>query len=325
MIRILTNYNCNLCCSYCFEKHLWNKKEKLTPDELKTILEFAGPDEEVSLVGGEPTIHPQFSELMAVLRSYPNPAYLLTNGLFHSNYLDEIMDTFKIVMVNLNDPRNYTAENWAIVQNNIEKLAVEDSPCWIQLGINIFDKDQRFEYLIPFMKFYRIIKEIRISFAKPNYCFSNASLSDLPQMKETALTLLNLVALAATLGFSCSLDCPISPCLFDTDQLQFLSQYVSNLRFGDCAGGFTFFPGLQIGHCFGSFSNMYPLTAFNSLIQIEEDISRKEDPLMYDVASFEVCKKCLFKRNRTCQGGCLSFKVQKLLQAAAAKKAERAK
>jgi len=183
----------------------------------------------------------------------------------------------------------------------------------LQLGVNIYEPNQRFEYLIPFLKFFHIIKELRISFVQPNYCFTNQSLN-LEQMKAMVLAFLNVISLAVSFNFSVSLDCPIPPCIFTTEQLEFISQYSSDVRFGDCAGNFTFYPGLKIGHCFASFPNLYDLHQFNSLIQIEEYIRAKEDPILFNIPSFKECESCLFRNNQTCQGGCMAFKMPKILK-----------
>lgn len=313
MVRIMFNYNCNLACTYCFEKHFWNKRDKLTTDELRTILKFAGPREETTICGGEPTQHPYFKELCSVLREYPNKHFLLTNALFHPDLRQDIADTFRLILVNIMDPRSYTEENWTTVQDNILALADKGSDCLVQLGINLYDKNQRFEYLIPFFKHVDIIKEIRVSLAKPNYCFTNKSL-DLREMKDIAPMLLNLVSMAALYNFEVSFDCPIPPCLFSTQQMQMLSQYTSDLRFGDCAGVFTIYPGLKVGHCFGSYPEMYDLEEFDSVKAIQKRIFEKEEELMYDISSFKECYDCFFRKNRTCQGGCLAFKVRKILE-----------
>lgn len=309
MIQILFNYNCNLCCSYCFEKDLWSKKEKITPDELRTILSFLGHESTVTITGGEPTMHPQFLQLLSVLREFPsNEYYLLTNGLFHPTFTDEIMNTFKIVVFNLNDPKGYSKENWNIVQKSLETLARQDSPCWVQIGMNIQQKEQRFEYLIPIMKFYEVIKELRVSFIHPNICKSNKFLN-FDQLKEAASSLLDLVALAVMHDFSVSLACPIMPCLFTKEQLEFLTQYSSNFRFWGCPGNMIFHPGLKVGHCFGSYPDLYELSSFKNAPQIEQIIREKEEKLMFDKASFKQCNQCFFKNNRTCQGGCLSYSI----------------
>jgi organic radical activating enzyme len=313
MIRILFNYTCNLYCSYCFEKQLWNNKEKLTPEDLIKILDFAGPNELVTIVGGEPTLHPQFSELLSVLRKYPNPKHLLTNGIFHSKFRDEISDTFQQVMFNLNEPPNYSDEYWQMAQDNIQAMATEDNPCKIQLGVNVFKPDQRFEYLIPFFKYFPIIKELRVSLAKPNN-FANNNFVNLKQMKDLSTTFVNLVVLAVSYGFTAGLDCPLIPCIFDVEQIQFLSKYISDMRFSSCAGGYTFYPGLKIGHCFASFQDLYNLDQFKNLKEIEAAILQKEEPIAYDIASFDECEKCLFRLNHSCHGACLGFKMPKILQ-----------
>ncbi len=310
MIRILTNYNCNLGCKYCFEQHLWHNKEMLTVDELKQILDFVGPGQEIQILGGEPTQHPHFLELTKVLEAYGNQNYLLTNAIFHPSYRDAIIDTFKTTLVNLNDPRNYSTTNWNILEDNLRLLASDTGGTKIQLGVNLYDKTQRFEYLIPFLETFYLLKEIRVALANPNYCFTNKYL-DIHFFKEIKDVFIALVSMATFYDYAVLLDCPMIPCMFDSTEFEVIAKHIADLKFSDCKGGFTFYPGLKIGHCFSSFPDLYNLKDFKNTDEIYTKILNKEDQLD-EFYPFKKCNTCLFKTNRVCQGGCLAYKLKRL-------------
>ena len=311
-IRIVTNYNCNLSCKYCFEQHLWRNKEIITPEELKYILDFNKKyDNQIMLLGGEPTLHPQFLKLVDALKSYPeNSNYLLTNGIFSSAYQDVIIENFKLILVNINEPNKYSKANWTILEENLKTIASDTGGCQVQIGINLYDKNQKLDYLIPLFTNFHLLKEVRVSFANPNYCFTNEYV-DLVKMKEMAPLFMGLVAMAHFYGFTVKSDCPIPFCLFSSEDLKNVGKFISNFTFSSCKGDYTFFPGLKVGHCFASFSDIYDLKKFKNPQEIEFAISKKESELD-NVPSFPECEKCFFWQQRVCQGGCLGHKLKKL-------------
>ncbi|MFA5879484.1 MAG: radical SAM protein [Candidatus Margulisiibacteriota bacterium] len=309
-IRIITNYNCNLGCSYCFEQHLWNKKEVITSEELKDILDFyKNIDNEVMLLGGEPTLHPQFLKLVAVLKSYPkNINYLLTNGIFSPAYQDAIIENFKLILININEPSKYSKTNWTILEENLKVLAQDTGGVKVQLGVNLYDKNQRLEYLIPFFTGFQLFKELRVAFANPNHCFTN-NYVDLAKMKEIAPLFMGLVAMAHFYGFTIKADCPIPLCVFSSDDLKNVGNYISNFNFASCKGAYTFFPGLKVGHCFASFPDLYDFKSFRNIEELEYKILEKESQLD-TIASFSECEKCFFWQQKVCKGVCLAYKIK---------------
>lgn len=67
MANIMLNDYCNLDCSYCFTKSAYcNNINNITINNFKLALDFILKDNEelIGLIGGEPTLHSNFEEIV---------------------------------------------------------------------------------------------------------------------------------------------------------------------------------------------------------------------------------------------------------------------
>lgn len=94
----ITN-RCNLRCSHCYEgdcsqKIDWDFEEfKRAIDKLWSCFEIWGVEGEISLIGGEPTLHPRFYDMLSYLRGRGDVhgISVLTNGtLVNDKFISEI-------------------------------------------------------------------------------------------------------------------------------------------------------------------------------------------------------------------------------------------
>jgi MoaA/NifB/PqqE/SkfB family radical SAM enzyme len=82
-INFYINTVCNLQCSYCYaRKNLdWNKIIKF--DQIKKIIPMLNKLDKsvISLIGGEPTLHPDFLNIMKLLSKTKHDIHFYTNGI----------------------------------------------------------------------------------------------------------------------------------------------------------------------------------------------------------------------------------------------------
>ena len=76
MANIMITKRCNLNCEYCFANEFVNdeeaKKSDISIDRFKEIMDFIlgdGTVKEIGLIGGEPTCHHNFKELLKILKN----------------------------------------------------------------------------------------------------------------------------------------------------------------------------------------------------------------------------------------------------------------
>lgn len=110
-VQIEVNNYCPHSCAYCtrFTSHLRpDQKYNMSPDQLKEILcqlEQLSYDGNVGLIGGEPTIHPEFREICHVVYSrWTQPGKWLalwtSGGKKYQQYQDLINHSFSWVAFN---------------------------------------------------------------------------------------------------------------------------------------------------------------------------------------------------------------------------------
>lgn len=105
----LTNA-CNLRCIMCGRSEASFKETFLSLEDLKGFSKAFHRSEEVTLLGwGEPTVHPQFREILAYLHDFPVRKYFVTNGL-RLQELKEVLFNYgvDIMAVSVNGARAAT-------------------------------------------------------------------------------------------------------------------------------------------------------------------------------------------------------------------------
>lgn len=133
----LTNI-CNLHCSYCLrdEDALYHNPANFLPVELFARVIRDARDtmgtEQVMFTGGEPTLHPNFSELLATVAALNLKCSFVTNGWHFERVwplLAEHRDAVTHVSFSLDGPTRETHDRWR-GQGSFERVVRAFSRCW---------------------------------------------------------------------------------------------------------------------------------------------------------------------------------------------------
>ena len=69
MANIVLTSRCNLSCQYCFAHELTESDAcDIKMKDFMEILDFAGADGEIGLIGGEPLLHKDINEFISILK-----------------------------------------------------------------------------------------------------------------------------------------------------------------------------------------------------------------------------------------------------------------
>jgi MoaA/NifB/PqqE/SkfB family radical SAM enzyme len=103
-ISFIITYRCNLNCDFCYQKSYKKTKQlDLDFDDLsiihKNINYFFKP--KIHIFGGEPTLHPKFSEIVNFFEKNKYKVYLTTNGTRLNEFMN-ILTNLKEINVSLN-------------------------------------------------------------------------------------------------------------------------------------------------------------------------------------------------------------------------------
>lgn len=92
------NRNCNLLCNWCYAQDFIESKNLMNFELAKSLIDIAKEvgTKSIFLIGGEPTIHPDFFQILKYILNKDLKAIVVTNGIFLSN------DDFCKKILNLN-------------------------------------------------------------------------------------------------------------------------------------------------------------------------------------------------------------------------------
>lgn len=308
MNLMLTDF-CNLHCSYCFAKDAMSKTvQEMTEENFRYCLDFLkkSGEERVNLIGGEPTLHSQFTKFINIIEEYKfSYIQLFTNGVFEDKILKCLMKTSVEVtaLINVNSPRVIGIENYERIRLNIEKLLSANKR--IVLGINIYQTDMNIEF------FKHLVKDLHIANLRWSVAVPSKHVDDsfgfYSQYKHIVLDLLEW-AYNNRIHTTC--DCNRIPmCVWTDSELRLIATYEPDmLVFKQCLPVIDVFPNLDIIRCFGTCNNyMSNLKKYNSIRTMRVDFTRKVDMPAYECISDPKCMECILYKNKECRKSCISM------------------
>ncbi len=312
MPNILLNNYCNRRCPYCFAqqrlKQPESQSQNLSLANLGRIIRFLKQSDikGVSLLGGEPTLHPEFGLLVDKILAAGFGLSLFTNGLMPLKALDYLtqMDNQKLHMVvNINQPDDCKPAESEQLAHTLAKLGHRAG-----LGFNIYKPQPAFEFLLEAIDKYKLYKYIRLSMAQPILKADNDYLP-LQEYSKLAPQLVKFASQCDKSDIKLAFDCGFILCMFSEEQLGRLYLYNVSLGFY-CAPAIDIGPDLDLWRCF-PLSKVYNrnLDEFENYRQIIDFYQQKFEPFSL-FGGLPECSQCKYRRRRQCSGGCLSYKIK---------------
>ena len=133
MVNLLITMRCNRACSYCFAKeklHSYSKQpiKDITLENFNIVLDFLLKSNQnvLQLAGGEPTIHPQFKEMLLTLINKKIRVNILSNALWDPNlneFFKQVSPLALGFLLNVDHPKTYSASEWDSIEKNLTFLS----------------------------------------------------------------------------------------------------------------------------------------------------------------------------------------------------------
>jgi len=301
---------CNQNCAYCFTSdHLGrgSNGDFMPVSRFEDCLAFLTRSNlgEVRLLGGEPTLHPQFADLVGRARMAGKEVTVFTNGLMPPSALaclEALSPDLCTVVVNVNEPGDASVFEQQL--ETIRRLADLAMP-----GFNIYHTDFEPGFLLDLVAETGCQPVIRLGMAQP--CLSGLNRYIHPnQYRAVAVKIVKLARQAARSGASLDFDCGFVRCMFAADELEMLRDAGSN-------AGWRCSPILDVD-IEGNVIHCYPLARLMSLpLTSAVDASAlrglfEEKTVAYRQAGvFPECSACAFKASGECTGGCLAATIRR--------------
>lgn len=312
-MNILVTTVCNRRCPYCFASDQIGtglgsqpgESRFITHDNFAKALAFAARTERViGILGGEPSLHPDFPALIEQTWAAGLDAKIFTNGCWSEDALEAVAcltgrtsRNLRLV-VNTNHP-DITPEKERVAQRRL--FAKLPEHCSLSFNIHSLDYDAGF--LVDFIVKYRLMRDIRLGLASPLVEGPSAFIAaeDFPQVAPLIMALSERCdAEDIHLGF----DCGFTLCMFSAEQLGLLKLRGADIK---CYCE----PALDINVDLSSWA-CFPLASLGKADSIDEFCDAHEMQrhfkdrffALYSSGSLPECVGCKQLKRKRCAGGC---------------------
>ena len=316
MANIILTSRCNLSCEYCFAHELTESDSgDIRMQDFLDILDFAGADGEIGLIGGEPLLHRQINDFISVLNSRYDVCRVLlfTNGIFLDNLDLRLLYPKASVLVNVNSSDEIGAVQFSKMKNGIASLLSALPKSRVTLGVNIYKENQDFSDLVSLIKEFEV-KRVRVSVVIPKDKGEGA-FNYFARIKKT---LLSLVKALKRLGVRPAYDCNAIPeCVYTEKEKELLAslpyenEFEKRIFMGQasvCAPIVDIYPDKTAARCFGMSEYKVKIDDFQSISDLKNHFFMALDTRLVHKASKEACKNCYKNKVFGCFGGCLCYK-----------------
>lgn len=325
MANIMITKRCNLNCEYCFANEFVNSGDStdILIDDFKRILEFMlsdGTEKRIGLIGGEPTLHRRFGDILDILLSEKRAdrVILYTNGILAGEYADKLSDSKFHLLVNCNDIRHKESLNRKFEHSL--RILFERLGDRVGLGVNFYKPDFDTGYILELLRKYPC-KKLRVSISLPNS--DNYDYNPLEYFAEVKPGLFDFFRKLREIGTIPYLDCNIlPPCLVTVDEMLEFSKWGESNPFvtvkTEHTGCMPVIDILSDGtavRCFGlSEYTKTNIKDFASISDLRKYYIRTVDAYAVNSVYDNRCKGCYKFKTAKCSGGCLIYKIDQILK-----------
>ena len=320
MANLMIAEVCNLECAYCFAgEHMRAVKASGAPAFISTeafeerldLLDRLGIGE-ARLIGGEPTLHPQFAALVQRARQRGKRVAVFSHGVLSGRALDclaAIRPEDCTVLVNANAQGRAQAEKRIFARRAEVLRALGER---VLLGYNIYQVDFAADFLLPLILETGSRKAIRLGLAQPALGGQNACLHP-KQYPRLGPKIAGFARRASQAGITLEFDCGFVRCMFSESELETLDQ--AGVKVGWHCGPV---PDIDLGgmarHCFPLASRVGAATqAANSFAALVDALA--DQVRSYRIAGiYRECSACKYKLSGACSGGCLANTLARFRQ-----------
>jgi hypothetical protein len=316
MANVLLTTRCNLHCKYCFaQERLQDDRNRIMAlDDVRKAIAFLKKSGHpiFRAMGGEPTLHPHFTEIIEMALREGMCVDVLSNATWpdaYNPFFRRISSRYLSFLLNIDRPANYAPRLWDRIQNNVAAVAAGGN---VALSFNLFEAQPKYDYIFDLVRAHHINK-IRLSLSLPVVGAKNAHLS-LAEIKGMGPIIVEFARKAEELGASAYLDNAVPLCIFTREETgELLLKGVLDLkRNARCNPVIDIGPDLRIWCCF-CLSNLWNrhLDEFENLDGIIDYYSRMMHPYQSRLYPMDECGPCPHREKWGCQGGCLSYTILK--------------
>lgn len=313
MPNVLLTERCNRSCPYCFAKEYMEEAESdmLEWDDLIYIVDLleASNEYRISLLGGEPTLHPNFIDYVLYLLERKFRVNIFTNGIVSEkkllemiHYLEDKKPEQLSFVCNVNPPDICTEKEKAAIYRFFKAFNEKTS-----LSINIYKVDYDLMFALDYIKQFDLKPHTRIGLAHPIPGEKNRTVL-LKDYKLMAENLMSFYPQYETRNITLGFDCGMPMCIYNDDQLGKLSKLAATDSKFSCGPAIDIGPNMDVWSCFPlSGFKRKSLFEFDSMKDVYEYFHKIHQTIREkNKGIFNACDQCVYLERGRCAGGCAS-------------------
>ena len=312
MVNILLTDKCVRQCPYCFAGREMSRSaasEFLGWENVIYLADFLqrSGHRRVSLIGGEPSLHPDFVDIILYFLARNFGVTVFTSGILSDvrlgevgKYLGEVPTSRLTFVCNVNDPE-LTPE----AAGAPERLArfLEIAGRWSMLGFNIYRDDFSLRFAFDLFRRYDLKRMLRLGIAHPTAGAENAFLP-VDRIGAAIARLQGFKDDFEQLRVAPSLDCGFPLCKFGDADLGWLVRLGGRANF-TCRPAVDITPDMEVYACFPlANEGRASLFEFDTLQDVMARFSDRHAGIRGDRPGiFEDCAACDARARGICAGG----------------------
>ncbi len=322
----MINEKCNLRCPYCFANEFTLDKvtKNMSLEDFEYALNFAlsSGASRIGIIGGEPTLHPQFKEIMEMVikDNRVQRVTLFTNGTQLDKYINLLIPEKVTALINYNSKEDIGERNFEKINENLDKLHNEYYLGHkITLGINMYKPNFEFKYMIDALAKYGK-RTVRTSISMPMNVRELDPLEHMHQMKPSVFRFFQALE---RIGVIPRYDCNIMPpCVMSENEVRWLDGFyrmgltnepTNILDKPNCCPVIDITVDLLAVRCFAlSKETKVDIRQFRNVAELYSFFYNQIDSYKYIVPASEKCKTCALAKKGLCTGGCIAYKINKI-------------
>ncbi len=338
MANIMLTDICNLRCPYCFANEFVNKApNEISLSNFNKALNFIASDprnRSVGLIGGEPTIHSKFKDILKMLISDSrfDQVVIYTNAVAIDEHMNELAHGKFRLLVNCNSPDDMGQVAFKkMIANLDEMICNRYMGDRLSLGINIYRPDFDYTYVLNLLKKYKL-KALRFAIAVPNLD-AERNMNALKYFRMFKQPIKKFFKVMLDNGITPYYDCNKMPsCMFDEGDIDEFIRYLpgtnrNEMLFADpndhsinnnqvhCSPVIDIRYDLTVVRCFGlSEYTKVKITDFTTFAELYNYYMNTIDAFAYNTTCSQECYDCYKRKTAQCTGGCLAYKISDILR-----------
>ena len=315
MANILITNRCNRKCPFCFAGLRVNIKGKKSPnymsrDDLRKVMDFMerSDDPQLRLLGGEPTLHPDFIDIVKEALTRDFHVHVFTNGIMSkekADFLSGIPDEKLSVLVNVAHGEIDTENHRKRKKYALERLGIK-----AQVGITVTSPEFEYQYLIDMIKEFGLRKHVRVGIAQPIVGCGNTYLEP-RQYREAGRGIMKMARSCIAEEILIGFDCGMTLCMFDEEEIGFLMKNTEGFVMR-CDPIIDVGTDLDVWNCF-PLSNVLVshLDRFETRGKANKTYQKVIAPYRV-LGCMPACFSCKHLKRKQCTGGCLAHAMNSL-------------